>query len=187
MGGQINLDLSDYEGLKRDVEAARAETATVQRELEIERARPTDERLAQAYLVIDAAKPVIDYAIGNLSPEFSRRWPFEDLRTLAANIASVGHVTDRDKERALLWTEYVAQIIEHDRRWALGQNADARVNEILKDVPKGPTKEDFLAAVEASVSAMTPQTDPRTPWWAWAIVAMAIAGVLIAVTGAILF
>lgn len=141
MSTQITMDEKDWNDLKHQITVANQETATVRVELEAERARPADVRLAQAHEYIDASKAVIDYAVGNLAPEFSRNWPLESMRALASCVGIVGAVTSRDEERALIWTQFCETIVEQDRRWARSEANKAVVDEAMS-----PVLADFEAA-----------------------------------------
>lgn len=168
MDAQVTISLSELDKLRAERAAAHEETANVRLELAAERARPPDEQLAQAYVFVTAAKEVVDYAVGNLSPEFSRAWPYESLRTLAQHVATIGEATTRDKERALLWNGFVDQIIERDREWSLGKNVESRVEGMVDAaIPKGPTKDEYLAAVERGQRG--------TPIWVFAMIAIVSA------------
>lgn len=138
MGQSITMDKSDYDGLMKQIEDARAGEAAMRDELQAERTKPLDERLAAVTEFALAAKDVIDYAVANLSPEFSRNWPVNALVTLAKHVAAFGPVTSRDHERSVIWTQYIESIRDFDRRWALmGQAAP---------VPPGDTAEPDVAA-----------------------------------------
>lgn len=113
----VTMEESEYLTLKGAVTNANQETAAVQAELERERNRSFDERLAELSKAWNASKAVIDYAVGNLSPEFSRNWPHEDLQTLAELVDKLPGATSRDAERAIIWRDFSKQVIDFEIRW----------------------------------------------------------------------
>jgi hypothetical protein len=116
---QITLEKTEYDVLQNVIEAARQESAKARDELEAERARSFDDRLEELTKFAVAAKEVVDYAVANLNPEFSRNWPHEAMKTLADHVAKVGATGSRDQERALIWGKFRDSILDFERRWAL--------------------------------------------------------------------
>lgn len=127
----VNLDKSEYDNLVAATEQARQETLAVRRELEVERSKSTDERLAAATTYIEASKVVIDYAVANLSPEFSRNWPAGALETLAEHVAVIGKVTQRDRERAEIWSAFCADISKYElQRAQRGMDTPTAIDDV---------------------------------------------------------
>lgn len=123
MGTTITLDKSEYDALQLQITQARTNEAAMRDELLAERSRPSDERIAQLTEFNVAAKEIIDYAVANLSPEFSRGWPAQAMDTVAEGVTKFGAVSERDRERAVIWRQFSEAIRDFDRRWALATMA----------------------------------------------------------------
>jgi len=161
----MTMDEKDYNELRDQIDAANRTTAAVRAELEAERARPVDVRLSEAHIFIDAAKEVIDYAVGNLSPEFSRGWPVEAITILAEKVAVVGAVTSRDQARALIWKGFTDSVIDFDKRWALATMAKAQLSnaEILataEALREEALAEEKLTAARTAMKEVPPAEPP---------------------------
>ena len=139
----VNLDKSEYDTLVAAVDVARRETVAVKVELDLERSRTTDERLQAALQYVEASKTVIDYAVGNLSPEFTRNWPADAMGVLADQVVRVGPVTQRDRERAEIWALFCRDIEKYEReRKAVVTLSDAdledpAVQKMRDDIARG--------------------------------------------------
>lgn len=133
MSRQITMEELDYNELKDRIAKANNEAAAARAELEAERKRPIDDRLNAAYTFIESSKEIIDYAVGNLSPEFSRGWPVAHISTLADLVDKVGHVTSRDQGRHQVWTAFTASVVDFDQRWLLASPKPQMTNAEIVD------------------------------------------------------
>lgn len=119
MGTTITMDQSEYDALQKQIIEARNDAAKARDELLEERRKPVDERVAALTEFNVAAKEIIDYAVANLSPEFSRGWPAEAMDVVAKGVTTFGAVTSRDHERSVIWRQFADSVRDFDRRWAL--------------------------------------------------------------------
>jgi len=179
MDATVSISLSELDTLRATIKKARQETAQVQAELDAERARPLDERLAETYAFIQAAKEVIDFAVGNLSPEFTRNWPATHLLYLATNVDSIGAVTSRDESRAQIWTRFHTQIVDFDRRHTLAANVNTEVERRLNDV-KLPTNQELRELVMRRDDTPVSTIRRSGPWLVpWALGLLLLLGVVL--------
>jgi hypothetical protein len=121
--GQVSLELSEYQELIARVAAADLRTTVIQAELEREKATPADERLVAYIATWTAAKEIIDYAVGNLSPEFSRNWPHEALKIVAEQVGALS-AASRDQERAIIWRDFRSSILEFEAARQVADRVD---------------------------------------------------------------
>jgi hypothetical protein len=161
----MTMDEKDYNELRDQIDAANKATAAVRAELEAERARPVDVRLSEAHIFIDAAKDVVDYAVGNLNPEFSRGWPVEAITILAEKVAVVGAVTARDQARAQIWKGFTDSVVDFDKRWALATMAKSKLSNAEILATAEALREEALAEeklAEARTAMKRPEPEPST-------------------------
>lgn len=92
-----------YDKLRMDVTVAELRTAELRRELEEERAKTPDERLAIAGALIEALKEIADHHCANLDPEFIRDIPAARFAIAATYVDKAVGATQRDSERAEVW------------------------------------------------------------------------------------
>jgi hypothetical protein len=107
---QIQLTEDEYETLKRARREADERAGELQKKLDAVQTRIVGEihdDLAAAY---KAAKVCVDFMVANLHPEFIKAMPWQELETLAKFVAGVGGDGERDRERAMIWTEHVRLI-----------------------------------------------------------------------------
>jgi hypothetical protein len=62
---------------------------------------------------------IAQYAIANLSPEFSRRWPFSSLRSLAENMPALPDFDSYDQELALEMMKFANECENAEKRRAV--------------------------------------------------------------------
>jgi hypothetical protein len=148
----VTMEESEYLALKAATATANTETAAVRDELERERNRSFDERLAELSKAWNASKSVVDYAVGNLSPEFSRNWPHEDLKVLSELVDKLPGATSRDGERAIIWRDFSAQVTDFELRWKMGMASfgpSPDPNAIPIEMP--PTATDKIGQTDKSI------------------------------------
>jgi hypothetical protein len=82
-GPSVTIDLTDYDKLRNERQAALEEGARLRAEIVETKLGDLDSETRKAVAVARAAIEVARYAMGNLSPEFAKHWPYDDLRKLA--------------------------------------------------------------------------------------------------------
>lgn len=116
-GDTVHVARELLDKLRSDAHDAQMKAELLRQELEAERAKTPDERLAIAGALIEALKEIADHHCANLSPEFIRDIPSARFKIAASFVDKTVGATQRDSERAALWTER-ARIVDdwRDRR-----------------------------------------------------------------------
>lgn len=115
----VTLPQETHKRLLADVIDAQTKAEALRQELVVERAKTTEQRLTEVMDLLEAFKTIADHATANLHPEFIRDLPAEAFETAAKHIAQVMGATQRDKERAEVWSERSKLIQDwRDRRKA---------------------------------------------------------------------
>jgi hypothetical protein len=115
---EITMSLQEYEEIKTQRDEARQEMAELRKKLHDAEMRDPSERVPGLVRAVEAALPVVKFAVGNLAPETVRGWPYDDLAAFAEELDKLPGADTRMQEYALEFRNFVreAQSIEADRR-----------------------------------------------------------------------
>lgn len=122
--GTTTMDLSEYNAMLSKQREADEEIAKLRQQISALKARPPSETGHALAMLIAVLKPVADFAVANLDPEFIRDWPWEALERASQLVAEVGGEGVRDEERAQVWANHVYRIKKYEEERRLRRRAD---------------------------------------------------------------
>jgi hypothetical protein len=112
MGATLTMPLDEYETLRRAVQEAEKENAALRAQLEKVNLS-ADDAVPKLATALNAALPIVQFAIANLDPDTVRGWPYETLRTLADTLQTVPGISAQTREA---WIEFKKFASEAENR-----------------------------------------------------------------------
>lgn len=122
--GTTTMDLSEYNAMLNRQREADEEIAKLRQQINDLKARPPSDATRPLAMLVAALKPVADFAVANLDPEFIRDWPWEALERAGQLVAEVGGDGVRDEERAQVWANHVYRVQKYEEERKLRRRAE---------------------------------------------------------------
>lgn len=91
----VTITLADLNALKLQIAQANERSAKAEKETAAARLVDPSGRLPELLATIEAALPIVQFAVGNLDPTTVRGWPHKELAAFAKGLASL---SDREKD-----------------------------------------------------------------------------------------
>lgn len=97
----VNVPIDEWDEIRNREQKLHAEIAELTQKLaQAERTDPTG-RLEPTIEAVEAAIPIIQFAVGNLHPDTVRGWPDDALHTFADRLTAMPGATQIQKELAI--------------------------------------------------------------------------------------
>lgn len=115
---EITMSLQEYEEIKTQRDEARHEMSELRKKLHDAEMRDPSERVPGLVRAVEAALPIIKFAVGNLAPETIRGWPYDELVAFAEELDRLPGADAAMREYALEFRNFAreAQSVEAGRR-----------------------------------------------------------------------
>ncbi len=95
----VTMPIEQYEAMRTAQVAASKQIEQLQKDLAIEReCSDPSGRITELTKALNSALEIVGFAVGNLSPEVIKRWPYNALRVVANGISHLPLVTPREQE-----------------------------------------------------------------------------------------
>lgn len=95
----VTMPIEQYESMREAAVAATKQIAQLTKDLALEReACDASGRITELTKALNSALEIVGFAVGNLSPEVIKRWPYNALRVVAGGISHMPLVTPREQE-----------------------------------------------------------------------------------------
>lgn len=106
----ITMSIHDFRHIERFVDELRAQINTLRaRETPV---RDADETTADLIAALDAALPIVQFAVGNLNPESVRGWPYDAVQQLSALIAHLFPENSDRQSLAVTLQQFAKEAVE---------------------------------------------------------------------------
>lgn len=110
MPATVSLPLEELDGIRNENKRMSAEIADLQKQLTEAKLDGGNPEVTRAMAKLSRASlDIVSFAIGNLSPEVIKRWPFASLRVVAENLKNLPDCTIHDEEFAFVWMKFAAE------------------------------------------------------------------------------
>lgn len=95
----ITMPIEQYESMRESALSATKQIEKLTSDLALEReCGDPSGRITELTKALNSALEIVGFAVGNLSPEVIKRWPYNALRVVAGGIAHLPLVTPREQE-----------------------------------------------------------------------------------------
>ena len=100
MPATVTLPLEELDEFRSQIRTANETIAKLKKEMIEHRLESSGDDVQKLLAFCRAALEIVGYAVANLHPEFSKKWPYEALRTVSFGIDALPDVTPFESEMA---------------------------------------------------------------------------------------
>jgi hypothetical protein len=118
MKAEVTISLDDLDELRQARDKAERRAAEYKAQLLKEELDDPSGKVPKLVACIQAAMPIVQFAVANLDPSITRNWPYEELAKFAEVLDKMPGVDELTKEFALEFRNFAREIkrTESDRR-----------------------------------------------------------------------
>lgn len=109
----VTIPYHEFQELQEAKRKAELEAATLKQQITDQKIEASDPHLLA---LSRAAVEIVRYAVSSLPPESNKGWPFESLRTVAAELPSMPDATHDHGELAQTLVIFSKECEDHERR-----------------------------------------------------------------------
>jgi hypothetical protein len=136
---EVTMSLIEYQELQSQRDEARDRCAQLEKRIhEVEMTDPSD-RIPPLVECVQAALPIVKFAVGNMAPETVRGWPYAELQAFAERLETMPGADTRIREYALEFRNFIleAKTVEAERV----RMDEARAQAAAEPTPAEPSVE----------------------------------------------
>ena len=138
----VTIPLDELDAMRKATSEYVAEITKLKAELLAGKMEATGDELQKIMAMCRSSMRIVGYAVANLSPEFSKKWPFAELRIVAEGIVALPDCNPHDAEFAFELTKFATECETWEgRRKAQGERY---VPPPLPEVPIKPVSSSLI-------------------------------------------
>lgn len=127
MNATVTIQLNDLDKLRKDLAMRDKLIEGLREEVHAARAYDPTNKVTELYAAVQAALPVVRFAVANLPPEMSPGWPYLALHSIGTMLQTIPGATVTDIELGLELVSMSREIAPFEQARARGERHPARV------------------------------------------------------------